>query len=256
MTQFIRDKAANSEAQQKKALSYLFAQDSTGLASDGVLTGLTVTQTTTATASVNVAAGAAVVQDSAGNGASLCVSDTQETVDVLGANPMGGTPRNDLIVFDSGTLSSGTGGIRVIVGTPNAVPSDPAVPATAVALARIRNVASATTVDSAHIDNLIVPAHLNDGRSATKANKRFHWGTFNLVTDSNGQVTITHGCGFTPTVVVGSSNSSGGRALGGVDNITSTQCRLTWWYVGGSGDGGVVAPPSGNSFTAGLFFGE
>ena len=160
MTQFIRDKAAASEAQQKKALSFLFAQDSTGLASDGVLAGLVVSQTATASASVTVAAGACVVQDSVGNGASMPVSDTQETLDVLTANPMGGTPRNDIVVFDSATVSGGTGGLRVIIGTPNAVPTDPTVPTTAVKLARIRNAASATTVPSSAIDNLIVSTSL------------------------------------------------------------------------------------------------
>jgi hypothetical protein len=154
VTEFIRDKAGADEASQKKALAYLFAQDSTGLATDGVLTGLAVSQQTTASASVNVAAGAGVVQDSAGSGASMVVNDTQLALDVLTANPMGGTPRNDLIVFDSATVSAGTGGLRVIVGTPNAVPTDPTVPATALKLARIRNLASATTVPAAQIDDL------------------------------------------------------------------------------------------------------
>jgi hypothetical protein len=154
VTEFIADKAGNTEVQQKKASSFLFAQDSTGLATDGVLTGLAVAQTTTASVSVTVDAGACLVQDSAGNGVSRCVSDSQKTLDVLTANPMGGTPRNDLIVFDSATVSAGTGGLRVIVGTPNAVPTDPTVPATALKLARIRNLASATTVPAAQIDDL------------------------------------------------------------------------------------------------------
>lgn len=92
--------------------------------------------------------------------------------------------------------------------------------------------------------------------SSSKAGKRLHWGTFNITTDVNGQATITHGCGFTPSVILAASGTSGGRALGGVDNITSTQCRLTWWWIGGGGDGSVIAPPSGNSFTAMLLFGE
>ena len=89
MTQFIRDKAGADEASQKKALAYLFAQDSTGLATDGVLTGLAVSQQTTASASVNVAAGAGVVQDSAGSGASMVVNDTQLALDVKAILPQG-----------------------------------------------------------------------------------------------------------------------------------------------------------------------
>jgi hypothetical protein len=40
------------------------------------------------------------------------------------------------------------------VGTPNAVPTDPSVPATAVPLARLRHAASATTVPASKIDDL------------------------------------------------------------------------------------------------------
>lgn len=149
MAEFIRDKAGATEAQQKKALAFLFAQDSVGLATDGVLSGLQVTQTGTASANVLVGAGAAVTQDTVGNGASLMVNDTQKTLDVLTANPMGATARNDLVVFDSATAS-----IRVIVGTPNVSPTDPTVPATATALARLRHAASATTVPTAKIDDL------------------------------------------------------------------------------------------------------
>lgn len=151
MSEFIRDKAGATEAQQKKALAFLFAQDSVGLATDGVLAGLQVTQTGTASANVLVGAGSAVVQDTVGNGVSQLVNDTPKTLDVLTANPMGATPRNDIVVFDSATTS-----IRVIVGTPNAVPTDPTVPATAVALARLRHAASATTVPTSQIDDLRV----------------------------------------------------------------------------------------------------
>ena len=149
MSEFIRDKAGATEAQQKKALAFLFTQTSAGLAATGVLTGLAVAQTGTASASVLVAAGAGVSQDTVGNGASELVNDTQKTLDILTANPMGATPRNDIVVFDSATTS-----IRVIVGTPNAVPTDPTVPATAIPLARLRHAASATTVPTAKIDDL------------------------------------------------------------------------------------------------------
>lgn len=155
MTEFIRDKAGATEAQQKKALAFLFAQASAGLATTGVLTGLAVTQTGTASTAVLVAAGAAVSQDTVGNGASQLVNDTQKTLDVLTANPVGGLPRNDLIVFDSATSS-----IRAIIGTPNASPTDPTLPATCAPLARIRNLASATTIPTAQIDDLRVFTYL------------------------------------------------------------------------------------------------
>lgn len=151
MSEFIRDKAGATEAQQKKALAFLFAQGTTGLAFTGVMAGLSVAQTGTASANVLVNGGAGVSQDTVGNGASLLINDTQKTLDILTANPMGATPRNDIVVFDSATTS-----IRNIVGTPNAVPTDPTVPATALPLARLRHAASATTVPTAKIDDIRV----------------------------------------------------------------------------------------------------
>ena len=215
MTQFIRDKAGADEASQKKALAYLFAQDSVGLATDGVLVGLAVSQTTTASASVNVAAGSAVSQDSVGNGAALMVNDTQQALDVLGANPMGGTPRNDLVVFDSATVSSGSGGLRVIVGTPNAVPSDPSVPATAVKLARIRNAASATTVPSSAIDGLRVFTRLA-GVPLVQS------GTVSLAGDGTNQRTaaVTFPTAFSSTPIIML------QELTGMSSSTTTQ--TTW----------------------------
>lgn len=154
MTEFIRDAAGVGEAQQKKALAYHFRQDSPGLATDGVLAGLVVSQQTTASKYVDVGIGSAVTQDSGSNGASQLVNDAVKAVAVLVADVAEANPRNDLIVFDSATNS-----VRKIKGTANATPSDPSVPATAVKLARVR-VKSATAyagtevVSAADIDDL------------------------------------------------------------------------------------------------------
>jgi hypothetical protein len=147
--------AGNSEAQEKVALSRLFAQAVSGLAATGVLGGLVVIQTTTASGSVVITAGAAVVHSSMTAGASLLVCDSNKTLDIFTANPMGGLPRNDIVVFDSLTAS-----LIAIIGVPNATPTDPTVPNTAIALARLRNLASATTIPTAQIDTLIVPTTL------------------------------------------------------------------------------------------------
>ena len=237
MTQFIRDKAAATEAQQKLALSFLFAQDSAGLATDGVLTGLAVAQTVTASASVVIGKGAGVVQDSVLNGASMLVLDTDLTLDVLTANPVGGLPRNDLIVFDAATVSGGTGGVRAVIGTPNASPTDPSVPATAIPLARLRHAASATTIPTAKIDPLLVQTSLFGG-PFRMGSKRFAWKSLAFGTgDVSGYRTITHGAGFTPTVVSGSINA-GFRF--GVDNFTSTTFRLQIINTDGSANTGLT----------------
>ena len=160
MTEFSYDTAGNNEPQQKKALAYHFRQDSPGLATDGVLAGLVVSQQATASRYVDVGIGSAVTQDSGSNGASQLVNDAEKAVAVLVTDVAEANPRNDLIVFDSATNS-----VRKIKGTANATPSDPAVPATAVRLARVR-VKSATAyagtevVSAADIDDLRPPTAL------------------------------------------------------------------------------------------------
>ena len=146
--------AGNSEAQEKEALSRLFAQSGV-LAATGVLDGLVVTQTSTASGSVLIASGSAVIHPTMTAGASLIVNDSTMTLDVFTSSPMGGLPRNDIVVADSLTAA-----ITVLVGVGNATPTDPTIPATSVALARLRHAASATTIPTAKIDNLIVATTL------------------------------------------------------------------------------------------------
>jgi len=142
----------NSEVQDMQAEAYLYASSgTTGIAATGVIEGLVVAQTGTASGSVLIAAGACVNQASLGQGASRLINPSQKTLDIFTANPVGGLPRNDIVVFDSVTKL-----ITVIVGTPNATPTDPTVAATEVALWRLRHDASATTIFTAHMDDLRV----------------------------------------------------------------------------------------------------
>lgn len=151
MTQFQYLDGGTTEAQNKLAVAYVFEQASEGIAKTGVLSGLGVAQTATAGPNVVVGAGSGTVQASRLNGVDQLVNDTDYTLDVLTANPVGGLPRNDIVVIDQATLPNA---VRVIVGTPNATPTDPTVPATAIPLARLRHAASATTVPTAKIDDL------------------------------------------------------------------------------------------------------
>ena len=160
--EFVAGQTGEEEGEWRQFLAYLFAQASTGIATTGVLAGLGVTQTATASKSVNIDAGAAVVQASRLNGAKPLVANTAKPLDVLTANPVGSLPRNDLVVFDAAT-----GTRRAIIGTPNAVPTDPAVPALAVRLARLRHAANATTIPTSAIDDLrvmtaLAPAKVSD----------------------------------------------------------------------------------------------
>ena len=150
MAEFELHRAGNSQAQQKEALSRLFAQ-SGNLAATGVLDGLVVSQAATANGTVLIAVGSAVIHPSMTAGASLLMNDTIKTLDVFTANPVGGLPRNDVVVFDSVTAT-----LAVIVGTPNAAPTDPTVPNTAIALARLSHLAGAVAISTARITDLRV----------------------------------------------------------------------------------------------------
>jgi len=152
MAEFERLHVGNSEGQEKQSIAFDFAQTATvGLAATGVLTGLVVNQTATASGSVVIGAGAGVVGSTVGAGASEAINPGDVTVNVFGANPVGGLPRNDIMVWDSTTKL-----FAVVVGTPNATPSDPSVSATQLKLGRLRHAASATTIPIAKIDDLRV----------------------------------------------------------------------------------------------------
>lgn len=219
MTEFQYLDEGNSEAQDRLATSFLLAQVSTGKAATGVLAGLLVAQTGTASVSVLIDAGAGASQDTVGNGVAIMVNDTQKTLDVLTANPMGGTPRNDMVVFDAATKS-----VRAIIGTPNAVPTDPTVPTTAIPLARLRHAASATTIPTAKIDDIRVFTSLFGGpfvkASTANAGKRIHGATYAIGATGGASVTVTHGAGFTPTWVVPACNVPGVEIA--ADTFTST----------------------------------
>ena len=174
MSEYKYHHAGNSETWEMISLSHLFAPSGV-LAATGVLDGLVVTQATTANGTVLIAPGSAVCHSSISL-FSLLVCDTQKTLDIFTANPMGGLPRNDIVVFDSITAT-----ILAIIGVPNATPTDPTVPNTAVALARLRNLASATTIPTAQIDSLIVGTTLrgavNPPGSATPTGPVVTWAT-------------------------------------------------------------------------------
>ena len=160
MTVFRVGKQGMTESQFRQFLTQIFVLGAAGNARNGVLggTGLGVTQTATASTSVQVDVGMAVMQASNLAGAYPMGNDTLTSVNVLGPNPVGGTPRNDIVVIDSVTES-----LRVLTGTPNASPTDPTVPDTAVALARLRHSAGAVNVPSAAIDDLRVWTTMRGG---------------------------------------------------------------------------------------------
>ena len=148
MTEF-KIGAGTSEDQLQQYFAYLFAQSTTGTATTGVLTGLSVVQTATASANVLVNIGAAVSQTSLTAGAEVMLNNAQKSLDVLTSNPMGAVARNDLVVFNPATAA-----IELVVGTPNVTPTDPTPPTGSVLLARLAHTASATTVPTSRITDL------------------------------------------------------------------------------------------------------
>jgi hypothetical protein len=74
---------------------------------------------------------------------------------------------------------------------------------------------------------------------AAKAGKRVFWGTASGTTDASGFLVVTHGAGFTPSVVLAQATMNLGTSFGtisGVDSISSTQFRVRF-YNWGSGTG-------------------
>jgi len=203
VSEFKAATSGESEAQWRQFLAYLFAQASTGTASTGVLAGLAVAQTATASGSVVVGRGAAVVQGSLTAGASPLIANADKTLDVLTASPMGGLPRNDLVIFNADTAA-----IEAVIGTPNASPTDPNVSASHVKLARIRNAANATTIPNGSIDQLAVTTTLGVAAAPT-------WQTYPVVWSQSGGTTL----------VVGSGTLSGKYRLSGKE--VTAQVALT-----------------------------
>lgn len=161
MAEWIGLRAGEQEKEFRQLFAYLLEQSGTGQVKPGVLPGpsparLQVQQTTTASSSVQVIWGVAVVQDVRTDGVVPLVSNSTKTINVLGPNPMGALPRNDLVVFDAVV-----GAIVVVTGTPNASPADPVPTNSHLKLARIRHAANATTVPSSAIDDLRTYTRMN-----------------------------------------------------------------------------------------------
>ncbi len=197
----------NSEVQDKQAEAYQYTSSgTTGIAATGVIEGLVVRQTATASGSVLIDAGACLDQASLGQGADRLINPSQKTLDIFTAHPMGGLPRNDIVTFDSITTA-----IIPVIGTPNASPTDPTVPATSVALGRLRHAASATTIPTAKIDDLRVFTYL---RGATP--------------DDTGWIT--------PTLLNGWIN------FGGAYRVAQYRRKNGICYVAGLIKSGTIAP--------------
>lgn len=252
MSQFKTAAVDESEAEFRQFLSFLFAQGSSGIATTGVLAGLGVTQTTTASKSVVIGKGAAVVQSSLTAGVSPLISNADVTLDVLTGSPMGALPRNDLVIFNADSVA-----IEAVIGTPNASPTDPAVSANHIKLARLRQIPTgsvgAGTIPAANIDPLGTFTSLFGAKAQ---GKRSHWATYTTGnTDSSGYVTVAHGAGFTPSAVVVSAAvttfaSAHADAVLSCDSFTATTFRLRAVKT----ETGAVL--SGLSFVVSAFLGE
>ena len=234
----------NSMVQDMQAEAYLYASSGTvGIAATGVIDGLVVTQALTANGTVLIGTGACINQASLGQGGSRLINPSQKTLDIFTANPMGGLPRNDIVVFDSITAT-----ILAIIGVPNATPTDPTVPATAVALARLRNLASATTIPTAQIDNLIVATTLRGVVTLPDPKLNVTLAGSSLVTTSaSGNVLIAFGVTFASAPVVVACNGDGGTHNNmsvGLYSSTATTTTNTTVSCRVGETGGIVASTS------------
>jgi hypothetical protein len=123
---------------------------------EGITEGLAVTQQATPNMSVLIERGACVIlgTNSAPNQGSYYVhNDASETIGIAASDPT--NPRKDLIVVEvrdsEYTGSNNDARLRVVQGTPAAVPAEPTLPANSIALAMIDVPALSTTVITARI---------------------------------------------------------------------------------------------------------
>ena len=89
--------------------------------------------------------------------------------------------------------------------------------------------------------NVQVNSNTSGGRVVHRTNtsdSRMHWGTYSGTTASDGRLTITHGAGFTPVVVICQPHTpvTGDHIAQGcnVDNIGATTFRARHWELQGS----------------------
>lgn len=135
---------------------------------EGILgaSSLTVSQSSPTAMSVQVSAGVAVIQgdDQAAQGKYISRESAPTTGVTIGAAPGSGT-RYDLVVLrvrdPNATGPAGDNAIiQVVAGTPSSTPVDPAVPNSAIVLARVRVPAGTGVITNALIDDLRVHAEL------------------------------------------------------------------------------------------------
>lgn len=125
---------------------------------------LAVTQSSPTAMTVRIAAGTAVIvgDDQTDQGKYLVKSDVATTGVVIGAAP-GSGQRNDLVVLRVRDTNAGVGVnddaiLGVVVGTPSGSPVDPAIPDSALVLARVRVPAGTSAIANSLIDDLRVRA--------------------------------------------------------------------------------------------------
>ena len=125
-----------------------------------------VTQRAVPSMAVDVAAGVAVVtgDDQAFQGKYLCREEATTANLTIAAAPGSGT-RYDLVVLrvndpNAGGAAGDNAVVAVVTGTPSGSPTDPAVPPSALVLARVRVASGTGTITNAMIDDLRVPVRV------------------------------------------------------------------------------------------------
>lgn len=206
---------------------------------------LQVTQSSPTGMSVNIAVGVCAIEgdDQPFQGKYLVRSDAVETNLPIGVAPGSGT-RHDLVVLRVRD-SNAAGGLfddaifEVVAGTPSGSPVDPAIPNTALVLARVRVAAGTSAITNSLIDDLRVRANSNYDFLAdnTITSAKLVNGTI-VDADINASAGIAAtklGSGVLPaTVTVGSANFTNsyvpGEAVFTIPGIVATGARTLRYY--------------------------
>jgi microcystin-dependent protein len=189
---------------------------------EGVIgtTSFAVTQRAIPAMSVDVAAGVAVVQgdDQAFQGKYLCREEAVTSAVTITAAPGSGT-RHDIVVLkvndpNAGGAAGNNAVIQVVTGVASGSPVDPAIPASALPLARVRVASGTGTITNAMIDDLRLQSRVVGATSPVGSIVQFAGSTAPagwLLCDGTAVSQALYPSLF--TVIGGTYNQSGGQSI-------------------------------------------
>jgi hypothetical protein len=239
---FLAASSVSYSADEFRALNELLGTGGVRSSTDFVVSGSGTT--------VTITKGTALVRDATADTVYVCRRTASTSLDITnGLGMTAGQSRIDLIVLqvlDATVIGGVTNDavLKVVAGTPATSPTAPALPRAAIELGRVVVNAGQGSLTSATFTATVSehPGTVNRyvsvaGSQTVQGNKNFtggiqasnmKWGSSVVTTDANGFVTVPHGMGQVPSVVLavwGNALGGGPSGLLGTDTYTATAFR-------------------------------